>query len=51
MNLEFDTKGNERQKECARAWLDDSVIDILYGGSKGSGKSYLGASRKYLEIY
>ena len=44
MKLIFDTHGNEKQKECARAWLDPSILDIVYGGSKGSGKSYLGIS-------
>lgn len=42
--LQFDTKGNEKQKEVARLWLDDSVTDILYAGTKGAGKSYLGCS-------
>lgn len=42
--ITFDTHGNERQKEVARLWLDPVVSDILYGGSKGSGKSYLGCS-------
>ncbi len=42
--LTFNTNGNEKQKEAARAWVDDSVTDILYGGAKGGGKSYLGCS-------
>jgi phage terminase large subunit len=40
----FDTNGNDKQKEVARYWLDSVVEDIVYGGSKGSGKSYLGCS-------
>ncbi len=44
MKLRFDTNDNEKQKECARAWLNPDVSDIVYGGSKGSGKSYLGCS-------
>lgn len=44
MQLLFDTHGNEKQKEVARYWLDPTVSDIVYGGSKGSGKSYLGCS-------
>lgn len=44
MELIFNTNGNEKQKEVARAWLDPKVSDIVYGGSKGSGKSYLGCS-------
>lgn len=44
MKLIFDTHGNEKQKQVARYWIDDEVFDIVYGGSKGSGKSYLGCS-------
>lgn len=44
MKLVFDTNGNERQKEVARHWLDPNVSEIAYGGSKGSGKSFLGCS-------
>ncbi|MCL1933491.1 MAG: terminase family protein [Candidatus Azobacteroides sp.] len=42
--LEFNTYGNEKQKQVCRLWIDDTVTDIVYGGSKGSGKSYLGCS-------
>ena len=42
MHLSFDTYGNEKQKEAARYWIDNSTSEIIYGGSKGSGKSYLG---------
>ena len=44
MKLKFDTHGNEKQKEAARLWTNDTTTDIVYGGSKGSGKSYLGCS-------
>jgi hypothetical protein len=44
MVLTFDTHGNEKQKEVAINWLDPTVSDIVYGGAKGTGKSYLGAS-------
>jgi phage terminase large subunit len=44
MKLIFDTNGNEKQKEVARFWIDHTTLDIAYGGSKGSGKSYLGCS-------
>lgn len=44
MKLLFDTHGNEKQKECVRAWLDPSISEITYGGSKGSAKSYTGVS-------
>lgn len=42
MILTFNTNGNDKQKECARLWMCDLITDIVYGGSKGSGKSYLG---------
>lgn len=42
MTIEFDTYGNDKQKEVCRLWNDPTVTDIAYGGSKGSGKSYLG---------
>lgn len=45
MKLPFDTRGNEKQKACAVAWgLNDSVTEIIYGGSKGSAKSYTGCN-------
>lgn len=44
MKLLFDTHGNEKQKQVARYWIDPIVTDVAYGGSKGSGKSYLGCS-------
>ena len=44
MKLIFDTNGNEKQKEMARAWLDPTISDIVYGGSKGSGKSFGGVN-------
>lgn len=42
--LVFDTHGNEKQKECVRQWLNPSISDIVYGGSKGSAKSFTGCS-------
>lgn len=42
MELLFDTYGNEKQKDAARFWVDGTTSEIIYGGSKGSGKSYLG---------
>lgn len=44
MKITFDTNGNDRQKEVAKYWIDEVVSDIAYGGSKGSGKSFLGCS-------
>lgn len=47
MVLQFDTHGNEKQKQAARNWLDESTTEIVYGGSKGSGKSYLGVALNF----
>lgn len=44
MEIIFDTNGNEKQKECAKAWIDPNISEITYGGSKGSAKSYTGCS-------
>lgn len=43
MEITFKTK-NEKQLQAAEYWLDDVVEQILYGGGKGGGKSYLGVS-------
>lgn len=45
MKLPFDTRGNDKQKQCAIAWgLEEEVTEIIYGGSKGSAKSYTGCN-------
>jgi len=44
MKLLFDTQGNEKQKACARAWIDPVITDIVYGGAKGGAKSWTGAN-------
>lgn len=44
MDIVFNTYGNKKQKLCAKYWLDNSVNSIVYGGSKGSAKSFTGAS-------
>lgn len=44
MILKFNTNGNNKQKEAVVKWTDNKTMDIVYGGSKGSGKSYLGCS-------
>lgn len=43
MEINF-TTSSARQKEAAAAWLDPDITEIIYGGAKGGGKSYLGAS-------
>jgi phage terminase large subunit len=44
MILTFNTHGNDKQKQVARYWCDKQTTEIGYGGSKGSGKSFLGCS-------
>ena len=44
MTVTFDTHGNIKQKQAAMAWVDNNTTDILYGGGKGGGKTYLGVS-------
>lgn len=43
MELTFKTK-NKKQLEAASYWCDNTTDKILFGGSKGGGKSYLGAN-------
>jgi hypothetical protein len=44
MKLVFNSNGNDKQKEAYRLWVNKQTSDIAYGGSKGSGKSFLGCS-------
>lgn len=44
MIIKLNTQGNEKQKECVKSWLNDDIMEICYGGSKGSGKSYIGCA-------
>jgi phage terminase large subunit len=44
MEIEFNTNGNSKQEEMVKAWLDPHITDIVYGGSKGSGKSFGGVN-------
>jgi hypothetical protein len=41
--IEFRTK-NDKQLEAAGYWVDDETEDIVFGGAKYGGKSYLGCS-------
>jgi len=43
IQIQFNTS-SDKQKEAAKAWCDPAVTDIVYGGAKGGGKSYLGAA-------
>jgi phage terminase large subunit len=51
MKLSFDTNGNEKQKQACRYWIDLVTTDIVYGGSKGSGKSYLGCNLIFSDAF
>ena len=44
MQIKFNTYGNEKQLATSKLWVNNSTTDIAYGGSKGSGKSFLGCS-------
>lgn len=44
MKLKFDVHENWKQLQVCQHWVNPEVSDIVYGGSKGSGKSYLGCS-------
>jgi len=44
MELTLNVHGNDKQLEAVNAWIDPNITDIVYGGSKGSGKSFLGCS-------
>lgn len=43
MEIQFKTKNN-KQLQASEYWIDDKTELILYGGAKGGGKSFLGAS-------
>lgn len=42
MKLEFDP--NDKQREALKLWADNVTEEIVYGGAKNGGKSYLGAA-------
>ena len=43
MQLKFESS-SDKQKQAAKAWIDPNITEIVYGGAKGGGKSYLGAA-------
>lgn len=43
MEITFRTK-NVKQGQACEKWMDDETEQILYGGAKGGGKSFLGVS-------
>lgn len=44
MELLYDTRGNDKQKQAVRYWVDNTTEEILYGGAKYGGKSNLGCN-------
>lgn len=44
MKITYATNGNDKQKECARYWIDEETEMILFGGAKYGGKSNLGSN-------
>ena len=44
MEIKFNPRGNPKQKQAYKAWINPEIREILYGGAKASGKSYLGCS-------
>ena len=49
--LEFDTRDNTKQKLCATYWADSVTSEIVYGGSKGSAKSFTGCSLIFSDAF
>lgn len=43
MKLRFEPS-SEKQEQAAAAWIDPTITEVVYGGAKGGGKSYLGAA-------
>jgi phage terminase large subunit len=43
MEITFESR-NSKQIEAVKYWTDETTQEILYGGGKGGGKSFLGAS-------
>ncbi len=44
MKIRFNVRGNKKQLEAAKAWNNPQYKEIVYGGGKGGGKSYLGVN-------
>lgn len=44
IELEFDSRGNYKQDLAFERWADNYTTEIVYGGAKGGGKSFLGCS-------
>lgn len=44
MKIAFNSNGNEKQKLVYKYWADNTTDQILFGGAKYCGKSFLGCS-------
>lgn len=44
LDYTINARGNRKQFECIKAWLNPQTEEILYGGAKGGGKSFIGCS-------
>jgi len=51
LDIKFDVNGNKSQLKAINAWNDDSISEIVYGGMKGQGKSWLGASLIFYDAF
>jgi len=51
LDIKFNVRGNNKQLEAVKAWLDDDIEEILYGGGKGGGKSWLGAELIFADAF
>lgn len=51
MNIFFDVNGNQSQLKALNAWNDIKITEIVYGGMKGQGKSWLGASLIFYDAF
>ena len=49
--IQFNTFGNPKQRECAIAWMNPDVKEIIYGGAKGGAKSYTGCSLIFSDAF
>jgi len=50
-NIIITPKGNRKQYECIKAWYNDTVEEVLYGGAKGGGKSFIGCSLIFADAF
>ncbi len=49
--IKFSCNGNEKQLLAWKAWSNDEITDITYGGAKATGKSYLGCSLIFADAF